>query len=147
MLLLTVLRTHASLRVEAPPAPWEAHSDEVALLTLLDGLVAAALGSGSTRTDLVLGVANVVVEADQDTDGELTTPPPGEYVAVTLTGPGSWSSDWTWLPSLAGPHPPAPVSADLLTRAMAVWAYGRDLGDGSSVSIFLRRAPDSPARH
>lgn len=143
MHLPDLLRFHTSVRVEAPPEPWEAVYDETGLLTLLAGLVDAALGSGSTRADLALGVANVVVPADQDPDGEITTAPPaGEYVAVTLTGPGSWASDWTWLPSLAGARPQPPVSADLLTPSKAVYAYGRDLGDGSSVSIFLRRAPD-----
>lgn len=144
MLLPHLLRTHPSLRTEVPPLLWEATTDETHLVPLVDQVVAAALRSGSPLTALALGLANVVVPepAAAEEDGAGFTPAPGEYVALTLAGPGSWSTDWSWLPHQAAAPPGMTLPPDLLAAAKVCYAYGRDLAGSSSVTLFLaRRAP------
>jgi hypothetical protein len=62
----------------------------------------------------------------------------GDYVAVTVSGPGAWCTDWRWLPSRP---PPAKMRlpAERLQVAGARHAYGRDLGATCSITVFLAR--------
>jgi hypothetical protein len=135
-----ILRAHAFMQTERPPELWEADTDDERFLPMLGEMIAIGLGRGNELADLVLAVSNVVVE--EDADGE-ETPwlEPGEYVAVTVTGPGRWADD-VWR---AGEGPTRGLLTNVGPRADdagAVYAYTRDLGDGGAVTVFLPRRND-----
>ena len=143
MFLLPVLRAHVALRTEAPPEIWEADSTEADFLPLLREMLARA--AGTPPDSLTLGIANVAVGPDPDPD-EGTSVPVGEYVAVTLLGPGHWSSDWRWLPTSPDTTPLA-IPPACLRSAQVRFAYGRHLSTASSLTVFLaRRHPPSLPR-
>ena len=131
------LRAQTAVKVERPPALWEAETGVEPFLALLGELIALGLGRGNELADLRLNVANVVVEPD-DEDVSI---PQGEFVAITVRGGGSWD-DGTWRP---GTDP----STDALREvgpaagaAGAVYGYSRNLGDEGSVTVFLPRLPE-----
>jgi hypothetical protein len=141
MRLQPILRAHGFMRTEAPPQLWEAATADVLFLPLLGEMIAAALRPGSPLSALTLSTANVVVTPEAAVG---MTPASGEYVAVSVLGPGAWTGDWRWLP--AGPTPAGlPFPAGRLTEARAHFAYGRALAAGSSVTVFLGRQVDEPA--
>ena len=140
MNLAPILRAHSFMRTEAPPEAWEADTDDVAFIPLLGEMIAAALRPGSALSALTLATANVVVVSNTtDEDLPSRTPSAGEYVAVTVSGPGAWSSDWRWLPGEMSEPTGLPVPATRLSTARALYAYGRALGSASSVTVFLAR--------
>jgi hypothetical protein len=81
----------------------------------------------------------VTVESEEGDDPE--EPPwvePGDYVAVTVKGPGRWSDD-VWR---SGDGPTRGMLVNVASRADdagAVYAYTRDLGSEGAVTVFLRR--------
>ena len=83
------LRAQTAVKVERPPALWEADTEVEPFLALLGELIALGLGRGNELAGLTLNVANVVVEPD-DEDGSI---PEGEFVAITVRGGGSWDDD------------------------------------------------------
>ena len=76
------LREQASVKVERPPALWQADTEVGPFLALLGELIALGLGRGNELDGLTLNVANVVVEPD-DEEGSV---PEGEFVAITVRG-------------------------------------------------------------
>ena len=142
MLLPPLLRAHVSLRTETPPHLWEAETEARDFLPLLGELIAAALRPGTALSDLTLSAANVVVAPDADP--EASSPAAGDYVAITVSGPGAWTTDWRWLPRLEATPAEVPVPTDRLVAAKARFAYGRALGDTSSITIFLARPGPVP---
>jgi hypothetical protein len=132
------LRAQTAVKVERPPALWEADTETEPFLALLGELIALGLGRGNELAGLTLNVANVVVEPD-DEDGSI---PEGEFVAITVRGGGSWD-DEVWR---AGQRPDTALFEGVgpaAERARAVYAYARDLGDEGSVTVFLPRLPES----
>jgi hypothetical protein len=143
MLLPPLLRAHVFMQTEAPPALWEPATEDSLFLPLLGEMIAAALRPGSPLSALTLAAANVVVEHDTTEAGPGTTPAPGEYVAVSVTGPGAWTRDWRWLPARAAP-PEIPFAPARLVDAHAHFAYGRALAADASITVFFARVgPDS----
>jgi hypothetical protein len=131
------LRDQTAIKVERPPALWEADTEPEPLLALLGELVSLGLGRGNELADLTLNVANVVVEPD-DADGSI---PEGEFVAITVRGGGSWDDD-TWRP---GSQPATGTLREVgpaAGAAGAVYVYSRNLGGAGSVTVFLLRLPE-----
>jgi len=131
------LRAQSAVKVERPPALWEADTESEPFLALLGELIALGLGRGNDLARLTLNVANVVVEPG-DEDGPI---PEGEFVAITVRGSGSWD-DEVWR---AGQRPGTGLFEGLgpaATRAGAVYAYARDLGEDGSVTVLLPRLPE-----
>ena len=140
MLLPPLLRAHGFMQTEAPPGLWEAATEDYDFISLLGEMIAAALRPGSPLSTLTLAAANVVVPSDLGAkDGPPSSPAPGDYVAVTVTGPGAWSTDWRWLPAQGTQPGEIPVPPARLVAAKARFAYGRALGATSSVTVFLAR--------
>jgi hypothetical protein len=140
MLLPPLLRAHGYMRTEAPPGVWEADTEDVAFVPLLGEIIAAALRPGTPLADLTLAASNVVVtEEPAGAEASPTSPSPGEYVAITVSGAGAWSPDWTWVPDGGSHLPGIPFPVARLGAADARFAYGRQLPAGSSVTIFLAR--------
>ena len=60
------LRAQTAVKVERPPALWQADTEAEPFLALLGELIASGLGRGNELADLTLNVANVVVEPDDE---------------------------------------------------------------------------------
>ena len=130
-----LLRAHSYLRVERPSTLWSAAADDVTLIPLLGLMIVAALLRGTELADVGLLASNVTIAHD---DGPL---PPGDFVALTISGAGVWSPEVSWLPD----DPTAPVLVnDELSAAMSTagvcWGYTRALEDGGSVTVLFARA-------
>ena len=128
------LRDQTAVKIERPPALWEADTQTEPFLALLGELIALELGRGNELAGLTLNVANVVVEQDEE-DGSI---PEGEYVAITVRGGGSWD-DETWRP---GSEPATETLREVGPAAEAagvVYGYSRNLGGEGSVTVFLPR--------
>lgn len=129
------LRAHAFMQVERPPLLWEADTEDEAFLRMLGEMIVIGLGRGNELGDLVLSVANVTVEPD-DEDPSLDE---GDYVAVTVRGAGHWEADDLWR---AGQGPTRGLLVNVgpaADTAGAVFAYTRNLGGEGSVTVLLPR--------
>ena len=138
MKLDALLRAHGFMNVERPPELWEVDTEDEPFLRMLGEMIAIGLGRGNDLPDLVLNVSNVIVEPDEDPEDPAWAEP-GDYVAITVRGSGSWEDD-VWR---AGQGPTKGLldhvgpAAD---EAGAVYAYMRDLGaQGGAVTAFLPR--------
>jgi hypothetical protein len=138
MRLGAILRAHGYMKVERPPALWEADTEDTRFLPLLGEIIAAALGGGTPLGELTLAASNVVVEQPEDSD-EPMIPQPAEYVAITVRGPCDLGQDDTW-------HPAAPCQRGLLSRlharlevAGARFAYVRRTPPEGSITVFFFR--------
>ena len=139
MRLEPILRAHGYLKTEAPPVLWEAATEDVPFLYLLGEMIAAALGGGNELGQLTLAAANVVVEPEPASDEPGTGPGAGEYVAITVSGGGSWSSDASWAPGRPSASPLFSTLDGRLRDSGARYAYGRTLPAASSMTVFFPR--------
>jgi hypothetical protein len=139
MLLPPLLRAHGYMRTESPPVIWEAKTEDLDFVPLLGEMIEAALRPGTRLSSLTLAAANVVVPPDTYEVGEPVDIPVGEYVAVTVSGPGTWSTDWRWTPGTDATSGKCPLSTPRLIAAGVRFAYGRALGASSSMTVFLVR--------
>jgi hypothetical protein len=137
MELQALLRPHGFMRTEAPTELWEADTQDEPFLRMLGEMIAIGLGRGNDLAELVLNVSNVTVEPDEDPE-ERTWADPGDYVAISVRGAGTWDED-VWR---AGQGPTKGLldhvgpAAD---AAGAVVAYTRDLGGEGSVTALVPR--------
>jgi hypothetical protein len=130
-----ILRAHAFMRTERPPLLWEADTDDERFLPMLGEMIVIGLGRGNELAELTLSVSNVTVEEDDDEEAWVA---PGDYVAVTVRGPGRWAND-VWR---AGEGPTRGLLCNVgpwADDAGAVYAYTRELGDEGAVTVFLPR--------
>ena len=126
------------MHTEAPSEPWTPDVDDEDLVRLLGEMIVAGIARGGELADLTLSVANVVVEDDHDPDA---TTPTGEFVGVSVSGPGRWRPEQTWRPGDAARSDPF-VTAGLeaaAERAGAVFAYTRDTDGAGTVVVWFRR--------
>jgi hypothetical protein len=97
-------------------------------------MIVVGLGRADELAELTLNVSNVTVAEDEEAWLE-----PGDYVAVTIRGPGAWSDD-VWHAGEGPTRGPLAGVAPRADDAGAVTAYARDLGaEGGSVTVFLPR--------
>lgn len=140
MRLEALLNAHAFMKVERPPELWEAATEDTRFVPLLGEMIAAGLTGGAALEALTLNASNVVVEAPRTGDDEESPlAPPGEYVAVTISGETSFGDDCIW-------RTPGPASSGLLKRlqsplitAGVVCAYTRRMAPHGSVTVLLSR--------
>jgi hypothetical protein len=138
--LQALVRAHGFMRTEAPPAIWEADTQDEPFLKMLGEMIVIGLGRGNDLAELVLNVSNVTIEPDEDPEDRVWAEP-GDYVAITVRGAGTWEDD-VWR---AGQGPTkgllvhvGPAADD----AGAVVAYTRNLrGEGSVTALVPRLAP------
>jgi hypothetical protein len=132
-----ILTAHGFMRTERPPLMWEADTDDERFIPLLGEMIVVGLNAGNELIQLTLAVSNVTVEEDEDPE-ESPWVEPGDYVAVTVTGPGRWSND-VWR---SGDGPTRGMLVNVAPRADdagAVYAYTRDLDGEGAVTVFLPR--------
>ena len=133
-----ILTAHEFMRTERPPLMWEADTDDERFIPLLGEMIVVGLNVGNELAQLTLAVSNVTVEEDDDEPEETPWVEPGDYVAVTVRGPGRWSDD-VWR---SGDGPTLGMLVNVAPRADdagAVYAYTRDLDGAGAVTVFLRR--------
>jgi hypothetical protein len=139
--LEAILDAHAFLRVERPPVLWGFAAETETFIRLLGEMLAAALGrNGGALAEVVLNVAGITVEPDEE-----STVPAGDFVAVTVSAAGSWLPESTWP---GGTSSGCFVSADLESAARlagAAYGYTRQVAlDRGSVTVFFPRAGAGP---
>ena len=133
-----ILTAHGFMRTERPPLMWETDTDDERFIPLLGEMIVVGLNAGTELAQLTLAVSNVTVEEDDDDPEESPWVEPGDYVAVTVKGPGRWSDD-VWR---SGDGPTRGILVNVAPRADdagAVYAYTRDLDGEGAVTVFLRR--------
>lgn len=132
-----ILTAHGFMKTERPPLMWEADTDDERFIPMLGELIVVGLNAGNELAQLTLAISNVTVEEENDPE-ETPWLEPGDYVAVTVKGPGRWSDD-VWR---RGEGPTRGSLANVAPRAEdagAVHAYIRDLGSEGAVTVFLPR--------
>jgi hypothetical protein len=82
---------------------------------------------------LTLNASNVEAQHDEG------APPPGQYVALTISGPAAREAEASWLPGRPAAAGFLRRMAERLLAARACYAYIRNLGTRGSITIFLRR--------
>src|SRR5215475_1814963 len=134
-----IVRAHEFMHIERPPVLWEADTEDEVFIRLLGEMIAFALQRSKDVSALTLNVANVVVDPHA-AGGRM---PVGEYLAVTVRGPGSGTRELVW-----GPNSPLTFApfGDLDKAALnsrAVWVYSRYLGEEGSITAFFRKTAGS----
>jgi hypothetical protein len=140
--LAGLLRAHAYVQVQRPPILWDLRTESLgAFVRLMGEFLAAGLArNGIDLGALRLNVANVHVAPDA-----ADPIPVGEYVAITVAGPGRWT-DARWQPGAAEQL----LTFDLtvaLRASGALYSYSRmtNADDGSVTALFARHLPPSDA--
>ena len=90
-----IVRAHEFMHIERPHVLWEADTQDEVFIRLLGEMIAFALQRSPNVSTLTLNVANVVVDPHAAREGM----PAGEYLAVTVRGPGSDTPELVWGPN------------------------------------------------
>src|SRR5215467_7065205 len=98
-------------------------------------MIAFALQRSLDVSALTLNVANVVVDSHAAREGM----PVGEYLAVTVRGPGSGTPELVWWPSAPLTFGPFGDLDKAALQSRAIWVYSRNLGEEGSITAFFRR--------
>lgn len=118
-----LLNAHAFMRIERPPLLWEVDVLDEAFIRMLGEMIVVGLLHHDVLAELTLNASNVTVDGDPP-EGVAV----GDYVAISVLGPGAWERDVAW----------TPASSELL--------WGRDLdaaARAASASFgYLRRLSD-----
>jgi hypothetical protein len=122
------------MRVERPPSLWEVDVDDEPFTRMLGEMIVVGLLHHDLVAELTLNASNVTV-GDDGPDGVV----PGDYVAISIKGPGAWESDAIW--TLASTEPFWGPDLDAALRAAsASFAYRRRLShDEGSITVFIPR--------
>ena len=83
-----LLNAHAFIRLERPPSLWEVDVDDELFIRMLGEMIVVALLHHDVLAELTLNASNVTV-GDDGPDGVGS----GDYLAVSIKGPGQWEPD------------------------------------------------------
>ena len=130
-----LLTAHAFMRVERPPQLWQVDVDDEPFIRMLGEMIVVGLLHHDVLADLTLNASNVTIAGDGP-DGVA----PGDYVAMTIHGPGAWERDMTWTPASA--EPLWSTDLDASVRAASVsFGYLRSSGSNEgSITVFIPRS-------
>ncbi|HEX6399417.1 MAG TPA: hypothetical protein VF108_02975 [Actinomycetota bacterium] len=132
-----LLRSHAFMRVERPPELWEVEVLDGPFIRMLGELIVVGLLHHHVLAELTLNVNNVTSE--EPPDGVA----PGEFLAVTIRGPGDWH-DAAWTPASTEPLWSPDLDA-AIRGAQVVFAYARRLADDEgSITVWIPRSGPDP---
>ena len=134
-----IVRAHEFMHIERPPVLWEADTQDEVFIRLLGEMIAFALQRSPDVSSLTLNVANVVVDPEASSDRM----PAGEYVAVTVRGPGSGTPELVWGPNAGLTFGPFGDLDGAASKSRAVWVYSRNLGEEGSITAFFCRTAGS----
>ena len=133
--LHALLRAHAFMRVERPPELWEVDVDDEPFIRMLGEMIVVGLLHHDILADLTLNASNVTI-GDDGPDGVA----PGDYVAMTIHGPGAWEGDMTWTPASAQPLWSADLDAAARAASAAFGHVRRSGPDEGSITVFIPRS-------
>jgi hypothetical protein len=130
-----LLNAHAFMRVERPPSLWEVDVGDEPFIRMLGEMIVVGLLHHDVLAELTLNASNVTV-GDDGLDGV----GPGDYVAISIKGPGEWEQDARWTPASTEPFWSPDLDA-AVRAASASFAYRRRLGDDEgSITVFIPRS-------
>lgn len=144
MRLDALFRALGVVNLERPPEPWEAETDEASFARLAEEIIATWTSRGARVQDLIVSLANVVVEPDSDPSHLVNGPPPGEFLALTVRGPKVGDTAGQWIPGEAPSAKPLHSLSQCLTRAGVRYAYVPTSGSASTITVFLSRRREAP---
>lgn len=134
-----LLTAHAFMRVERPPELWQVDVEDEPFIRMLGEMIVVGLPHHDVLADLTLNASNVTV-GDDGPDGVA----PGDYVTMTVRGPGAWEVDRSWTPASVdrsgvptSTPPPGPRPSPSATYAAP--ARRRDPSPCSSLDRSLQR--------
>jgi len=128
------MNAHAFMRVERPPVLWEVDVDDEPFIRMLGEMIVVGLLHHDVLAELTLNASNVTVD-DDGPDGVAA----GDYVAITIGGPGDWEPDVSWTPASTEPFWSPDLDA-AVRNTSATLAYRRRLGaDEGSITVFIPR--------
>src|ERR1700752_381770 len=93
-----LLNAHAFMQVERPPSLWDVDVDDEPFIRMLGEMIVVGLLHHDVLAELTLNASNVTV-GDDGPDGVGS----GDYVAISITGPGAWERDASWTPASTEP--------------------------------------------
>jgi hypothetical protein len=130
-----LLNAHAFMRVERPPVLWEVNVDDEPFIRMLGEMIVVGLLHHDVLAELTLNASNVTI-GDDGPDGVAS----GDYVAITIKGPGDREPDVSWIPTSTDLF--SSLDLDAAVRdASATFAYRRRLGsDEGSITVFIPRS-------
>jgi hypothetical protein len=134
-----IVRAHEFMHIERPPVLWEADTQDEVFIRLLGELISFTLQRSPDVSALTLNVANIVVDPEASGDWM----PTGEYVAVTVRGPGSGTPELVWRPNSPLTFGPFGDLDKAASKARAAWIYSRNLGQEGSITAFFCRTAGS----
>lgn len=130
-----LLNAHAFMRVERPSQLWEVDVDDEPFIRMLGELIVVGLLHHDVLAELTLNASNVTV-GDEGPVGVDA----GDYVAISIKGPGAWEPDARWTPASTEPFWSPDLDA-AVRAASASFAYRRWLGDDEgSITVFVPRS-------
>lgn len=130
-----LLNAHAFMRVERPSQLWEVDVDDEPFIRMLGELIVVGLLHHDVLAELTLNASNVTV-GDEGPVGVDA----GDYVAISIRGPGAWEPDARWTPASTEPFWSPDLDA-AVRAASASFAYRRWLGDDEgSITVFVPRS-------
>jgi hypothetical protein len=132
-----IVRAHEFMHIERPAVLWEADTEDEVFIRLLGEMISFALQRSLDVSALTLSVANVVV----DPHAVREDMPAGDYLAVTVRGPGSGTPELVWGPNAPLTFGPFGDLDEAALKSRAVWVYSRNLGEEGSITAFFRRLP------
>lgn len=133
--LEALLNAHAFMRVERPPSLWEVDVDDEPFIRMLGEMIVVGLLHHDVLAELTLNVSNVTV--DDDGLGGVGA---GDYVAISVSGPGEWEPDARWTPASTEPFWSSDLDAAIRDSSVS-FAYSRRLGDDQgSITVFIPRS-------
>jgi hypothetical protein len=130
-----IVRAHEFMHTERPEVLWEADTQDEVFIRLLGEMIAFALQRSSDVSTLTLNVANVVIHPEAARPGLVL----GDYLAVTVRGPGAGTPELVWVPNAPLTFGPFGDLDHAALKSQAVWVYSRNLGDMGSITAFFRR--------
>jgi hypothetical protein len=130
-----LLTAHAFMRVERPPVLWQVDVDDEPFIRMLGEMIVVGLLHHDVLAELTLNASNVVV-GDDGPDGVT----PGDYVAITVRGPGAWKRDQTWTPSSSEPLWSADLDAAVRAASVSFACLRRPSPDEGSITVFIPRS-------
>jgi len=130
-----LLNAHAFMRLERPPSLWEVDIDDELFIRMFGEMIVVGLLHHDVLAELTLNASNVMVGEDGP-DGVDS----GDYVAISIRGPGEWEQDARWTPASAEPFWSPDLDA-AVRAATASFAYRRRLGPNEgSITVFIPRS-------
>ena len=130
-----LLRAHAFMRVERPPELWQVDVDDEPFIRMLGEMIVVGLLHHDVLAELTLNASNVTV-GDDGPDGVA----PGDYVGITVRGPGAWERDQAWTPSSSEPLWSADLDAAVRAASVAFAYLRRPDPDEGSITVFIPRS-------